>query len=776
MIGKNLLHFRIIKKLGVGGQGEVYLAVNTKLDRAVVIKVLPTNLTANDVNLKRFQREARLASALDHPNICAVYDLAYADGLHFIVMQHVEGSNVRELVKGHPLELKSALSIAIQVCEALIAAHTRGIIHRDIKANNVMVSPSGQVKVLDFGLAKLLDDREIPGSDGIHRTEITEVGVPYGTATYAAPEQAQGLRVDERADIFSTGVLLYEMLTGKWPFQGKTVIDVRYSVLHDTPAQLSEARPTPVPPRLQQIVDRAIAKEPSERYKSAKGLRDELADVLHDISVDEDPTFREAHVAIPPRRVAKSGSRFFPIQRIAALTGLREQSLKIIGLALVSFLLVPLLFWISSRYRSSRAANGEGVVLRLHGSNTIGATLAPVLAVEFLKNQGASETRIINSAVPDEATVVGTLPGNSSETVIEIRSHGSSTAFTDLLAGEADIGLSSRKIKTDEIARLAPLGEMSSPTSEHVLALDGIALIVNRNNSIDSLTKEQLAQVFAGEITNWEKVGGPAVPIKIYARDDKSGTFDSFKTLVLGNRQLTTAAERFEDSNLLSEAVSRDPNGIGFIGFAYVKDAKAIAVSDENTRPLVPNRLTVATEDYTLSRRLFLYTPANAKNLWIRRFVDFALSAGGQEIVEKNGFVAQTVKAESSNVALNAPEEYRRLTTGAERLSLNFRFHKGGKELDSKARIDLDRVIEFISDLKYTGQNILLLGFATDANGGPANIELSKKRAELVAQQFKLRGITPAVVTGFGSEILVAQSSTEEGKERNSRVELWLKR
>src|SRR5437588_7599625 len=162
-------------------------------------------------------------------------------------MQYIAGRNVRQLVNGRPLELKSALSIAVQVADALAAAHAKGIIHRDIKAGNVMVTDSGQAKVLDFGLAKLLDE-ETARTEGIHHTELTEIGVPYGTATYAAPEQARGDRVDRRADIFSTGVLLYEMLTGIWPFQGKTSVDVRHAVLHDDPAPLAQARPEPTPP------------------------------------------------------------------------------------------------------------------------------------------------------------------------------------------------------------------------------------------------------------------------------------------------------------------------------------------------------------------------------------------------------------------------------------------------------------------------------------------------------------------------------------------------
>ena len=182
MIGAKLGNYRILEKIGAGGQGTVYKATDGKLGRTVVIKVLPPELTVKEANLKRFEREARLASALDHPNICTIFDLNEIGGVNFIVMQFVEGQNVRQLVNGRPLDLRSALTIAAQVADALAAAHARGIIHRDIKAGNVMVTPSGQAKILDFGLAKLLDS-EGAGPGGIHHTDLTEVGIPYGTAT-----------------------------------------------------------------------------------------------------------------------------------------------------------------------------------------------------------------------------------------------------------------------------------------------------------------------------------------------------------------------------------------------------------------------------------------------------------------------------------------------------------------------------------------------------------------------------------------------------------------
>lgn len=297
MVGSKINQYEILEKIGAGGQGTVYKARDTKLDRIVVIKVLPPELTAKTANFTRFAREAQLCSQLDHQNVCTIFDYHEDNGIFYIAMQYVQGKNVRQLVNGRPLDLKSSLSIAIQVCDALAYAHSRNIIHRDIKAGNVMVTDSGQVKILDFGLAKLMADE--PSKNQGNKIDITELGIPYGTATYAAPEQAKGEKTDHRADIFSTGVLLYEMLTGIWAFQGKTVVDVRHQVLHGTPKPLADMRPEPIPPRLQAIVDKALAKDPKDRYQKISAMRDDLRSVLQEISgmpVLQSDTFKPSHI------------------------------------------------------------------------------------------------------------------------------------------------------------------------------------------------------------------------------------------------------------------------------------------------------------------------------------------------------------------------------------------------------------------------------------------------------------------------------------------------
>jgi serine/threonine protein kinase len=318
--GTRLGQFQVRSLLGKGGHGEVYEVVDTILGRPVVIKILPSELTNKEVNLKRFQREARLASSLDHPNICTVLDMDEVNGVHFVVMQNVKGRNVRELMNGRPLELQSALQITIQVADALAAAHSRGILHRDIKSSNVMVTENGQVKVLDFGIAKLLEE----GTDRIEGVSaITKIGVPYGSSSAVAPEQARGERVDQRADIFSTGALLYEMLAGTEPFRGKSSVEVLHALMFDEPDPISKLRGERIPPRLQKVLDRALTKQPSSRYQKMEEFRDALRSVMHeagaDPSVEVETTNVPRHLQ-PPGAVKRAGRWLRQISRSASPT------------------------------------------------------------------------------------------------------------------------------------------------------------------------------------------------------------------------------------------------------------------------------------------------------------------------------------------------------------------------------------------------------------------------------------------------------------------------
>ncbi len=268
------------------------------------------------------------------------------------------------------------------------------------------------------------------------------------------------------------------------------------------------------------------------------------------------------------------------------------------------------------------------VALRLHGSNTIGKELAPSLCEDFLKYEGATSVQRKPGAREGETDIEAVVPGETNELLtFEIQAHGSKTAFEDLAAGKCDIGMSSRQIKPDEAQQCAAagLGNMFSPACENVLGLDGIAVLVSKSNPVNALTKQQLADIFTGKITDWSQLGGTAGAIYLYAPDENSGTFDTFKSIVLSPRTLSTRASRYEDGARLSDAVAADSNGIGFAGKSFVRGAKLLAVSDAGAKPLLPTAFTIATGDYLLSRRLALYIPADPQNKWTRKFVEFAL-------------------------------------------------------------------------------------------------------------------------------------------------------
>lgn len=254
--------------------GRVSKAYDTMLDRTVVLKLLAPELMAEEDSRKRFLREARLASALDHPNICMVYEIAEADHQYFIAMQYVPGKTLKKVIGGRPLSTDSLLSIALQVADALEVAHSRGIIHRDIKSSNIIITPRGQAKVLDFGLAKLLTEKE----RATPSEELTRMGAPMGTPSYMSPEQARCERVDHRSDIYSFGVVLYEMATGRMPFKADSSIDMMHAVIHDSYKPAGEIN-RELPQGLITIIDRAMAKRASDRYQSMQQMLEDLRKV-----------------------------------------------------------------------------------------------------------------------------------------------------------------------------------------------------------------------------------------------------------------------------------------------------------------------------------------------------------------------------------------------------------------------------------------------------------------------------------------------------------------
>ena len=290
MIGKTILHYNILDKLGEGGMGVIYKAEDSKLKRFVALKFLPESILYDSEEKVRFLREARAAAALDHPNIVAIHEIAEEGSQSFIAMTYVDGSTLKQKLKSGPLEIGKAIDLAKQIAEGLREAHNKNIVHRDIKSTNIMVTQKGQVKITDFGLAKMRGD-----------ATITKSGSQMGTAAYMSPEQIQGEPVDYRSDIFSFGVLLYEMLSGQLPFHGDNEQATMYSILYHEPVSLLDVRPN-IPVKLAQIVEKALEKDKENRYQ----LIDELLDDLKNIRLE----LKETGLAQPSKIITKGSGRY----------------------------------------------------------------------------------------------------------------------------------------------------------------------------------------------------------------------------------------------------------------------------------------------------------------------------------------------------------------------------------------------------------------------------------------------------------------------------------
>jgi TolB-like protein len=275
MIGQTVSHYRILGKLGGGGMGVVYEAEDLKLGRHVALKFIPDNLTGDPKALERFEREARAASQLNHPNICTIHGIEENNGHPFIVMEKLEGQSLKQRINGQAMDLEPVLDISIQVADALAASHAKGIVHRDIKPANIFLTPSGQVKVLDFGLAKLVHNLGTDDDAGADNS-LTAVGVIPGTAVYMSPEQARGETIDGRSDLFSFGVVMYEMSTGKKPFTGNNSLVTLDAVLHQKPVPPRQLNPK-LPMELEGIVGKAMEKDRTHRYQGALEMRSDLA-------------------------------------------------------------------------------------------------------------------------------------------------------------------------------------------------------------------------------------------------------------------------------------------------------------------------------------------------------------------------------------------------------------------------------------------------------------------------------------------------------------------
>lgn len=406
----------------------------------------------------------------------------------------------------------------------------------------------------------------------------------------------------------------------------------------------------------------------------------------------------------------------------------------------------------------------------LSGSNTVGQRLAPALAKAWAAQQGwrfeGQDTPALDESRLRFDTPKGTL-------VVDVLAHGTSTGFAALRDGDCDLWMASRAVREEEVQDAALIGPLYEAGSEHVIALDGLSVIVHPANPLRALTVEQVRALFSGRVRDWSQLGGAPGPVRLHARDDRSGTFDTFKSLVMGDAPLSPAATRYESTEQLAAAVAGDPQAVGFVGLAGVGRAKPLALSERGTVPMAPTTLSVATEDYVLSRRLFLYSAARPR-AEVQALIDFALGPSGQQVVADVGFIPQDIRALDQPPP--AHDEYRALVAGARRLSLNFRFGEGAAVLDNKAVEDIERLSRFMAAPRQGGHELLLIGFADRSETTPyLALSLSNDRVDLVAAELRTKGLRVARQRGLGQIAPVASNDTLQGRLRNRRVEVWIR-
>ena len=440
-----------------------------------------------------------------------------------------------------------------------------------------------------------------------------------------------------------------------------------------------------------------------------------------------------------------------------------------------------------------------GAVFGIHGSNAIGAELMPALLEGYADSLDAE--LIIDFGQSAEERTARIIHADGREmAVIDLQSKGSSSGFRGLGGQAAEIAMSSRRMRDRDLSVLARagIGELRDTSDEHIIGLDGLVVVVNAANAVRSLSLEELALIYSGVVTNWRQLGGQDAPINLYARDDASGTFQTFGSLVLApfDTDISPAAQRFVSSIDLSDSVAGDPNGIGVVGAAFQRANKALPIRQECGILSYPTTFSMKAEEYPLSRRLYLYAPLENASAHARQLVEFAVSDDAQPLLTEAGFVNQSIESVTLNEQgerilhglldeQEAPFDAVRVMLSdlrsAERISITLRFTAGGAQLTPKSQGDLQRLARLVASGAFDGKEILLAGFTDSVGQFALNRGLSQRRAERV--ETLLRDVVPAEIfeavplraLGYGELMPVGCNTDAQGRGANRRVEVWIR-